>query len=466
MGCREKTVNIDRKPKLAIISTHDELCGIASYSRAIVRQLSPWFDITVFDLDQYLFRHQSKRIAKLADAEIERICQAIQTFDCVNIQLEHGIFGRRKTEAYRRICRVIAAAPVLCVTFHTVFESKGADWKAVRSLLGRFQLGKAWNTAVTSRQEGTLLGKRLYRAIVKAQTSKPVSVIVHTRRDARMMRLVEQIQHVYDHPLAYYTGDEARAYAAQVSSTKFPLLKGLKTGDVLLGCFGFTGSYKGIDTALRALHLLPENYHLAIFGGVHPEGIQRGLSIDPYIQELLDLIHPGRSWLDAVENAEDKNVNLTTSADDLLRLARIPHKSDLSERVHFMGPMTDDEFPHAMMVCDVVLLPYLEVGQSASGPMSMAVNLNRPVVATRTKTFLQFSRYFPGRAELFDIGNHLQLSQIIRAGSYARAQLEAHEERFGALSNIATYCKALFAERFLGRSASPVASTTGEAHAT
>ncbi|MFX1815406.1 hypothetical protein PXJ20_32990, partial [Paraburkholderia sp. A1RI_3L] len=61
-----------------MISTYDELCGIASYARAIVRQLSPWFDITVFDLDQYVFRHRSRRIRKMANLEIERICKELK----------------------------------------------------------------------------------------------------------------------------------------------------------------------------------------------------------------------------------------------------------------------------------------------------------------------------------------------------------------------------------------------------
>ncbi|WEY42446.1 hypothetical protein [Paraburkholderia sp. SUR17] len=436
-----------KKPRLAVISTYDELCGIASYARAMVRQLSPYFEIRVFDLDQYMFRHSSTRVRKMADKEIERICEELRGFDCVNIQLEHGIFGKNKRDSYRRICKLIEAAPSLCITFHTVFEGASVNWKQLWQKLGKFKLKEAWSLAITTRMEHNLLGAGIYHAIRRAQTGKKASVVVHTRRDARMLRVLERLSDVHDHPLAYYSHEEALTYEQESRRAEFPLLKDCGKEVVLLGCFGFTGSYKGIDTALRALQLLPENYHLAIFGGVHPESIQKGVPLDPYLTELLKIIGPGRNWLDDVHGSSGKAINLNASVDELLKLADTPHSRDISRRAHFMGPMTDDDFPRAMMVCDAVLLPYLEVGQSASGPMSMAVNLNRPVIATRTRTFLQFSRYYPGRVALFDIGNYLQLSQIIRSGDFRRRDPNSADDEPGTASNIATYRNALAVER-------------------
>ena len=51
-----------RRESLAIISTSSRLCGIAAYTAALQRQLSDAFDITVFDLDQYLLRSQHPKI--------------------------------------------------------------------------------------------------------------------------------------------------------------------------------------------------------------------------------------------------------------------------------------------------------------------------------------------------------------------------------------------------------------------
>ena len=61
-----------RPLRLAIISTYDEMCGIAGYTRALEQQLRPHAEVTVFDLDQYLLRSPHRRVQRLADEHIER----------------------------------------------------------------------------------------------------------------------------------------------------------------------------------------------------------------------------------------------------------------------------------------------------------------------------------------------------------------------------------------------------------
>src|SRR6266446_6856289 len=109
-----------RKERLAIVSSESRLCGIAAYAAALRRQLSDAFDITVFDLDQYLLRSPHRRVRKLADRHVKEICNAIRHFDVVNLQLEHGTLGRYSRDIFRRFCWLTAAAPRLSVTFHTL----------------------------------------------------------------------------------------------------------------------------------------------------------------------------------------------------------------------------------------------------------------------------------------------------------------------------------------------------------
>jgi hypothetical protein len=80
-----------------------------------------------------------------------------------------------------------------------------------------------------------------------------------------------------------------------------------------------------------------------------------------------------------------------------------------------MGALDDRDFLAGMAICDVVVLPYLEVGQSASGPISQAIELGCRVIASRTHTFLEFARYHPDTVEFFDIGNHLELAERVAA---------------------------------------------------
>jgi hypothetical protein len=52
-----------RKERLAIVTSGGKLCGIAAYAASLRRQLKGAFDVTVFDLDQYLMRSMHRRVA-------------------------------------------------------------------------------------------------------------------------------------------------------------------------------------------------------------------------------------------------------------------------------------------------------------------------------------------------------------------------------------------------------------------
>jgi hypothetical protein len=87
--------------------------------------------------------------------------------------------------------------------------------------------------------------------------------------------------------------------------------------------------------------------------------------------------------------------------------------------LHFLGVHDDEGFMRAMALCDVVVLPYLEVGQSSSGPIAMALDMGCRVLASRTLAFLQFAKYHPDQIEFFDIGNYAELADLIRADTPA-----------------------------------------------
>ena len=59
-----------RRKRLALISSHDDLCGIAAYARCLEKQLNDVFEVTVFDLDQYLLRSTHGRVRKFGDRHI------------------------------------------------------------------------------------------------------------------------------------------------------------------------------------------------------------------------------------------------------------------------------------------------------------------------------------------------------------------------------------------------------------
>jgi glycosyltransferase involved in cell wall biosynthesis len=426
-----------RRERLALISSRSKLCGVAAYTAALDRQLAGLFEVTVFDLDQYMLRNRDRRVRKLADRHIKEICAALADFDAVNLQLEYGMLGLRSADIRRRISWLVDAAPRLSVTFHTLKRPaplpKLDFVKAV--LTGR------WRTAgdiyaECARNKRLSLG--IARHLRRVQRRKPVSIIVHNRRDRRETEQVQGFERVFDHPLAFLSSAEADAVTSQAKRRRFPLLDPLTSDDQLIGVFGFLNDYKGFETVVRALYHLPKTYHLLIFGGIHPNEIAPHRPIHPYLLSLLGTAH-----VDATPSLNAPHSEYP--ADDRAG----PHPRDLSPRVHFMGALDDADFLAGMAICDVVVFPYLEVGQSASGPMSQAVELGRRIIATRTHTFIEFAEYHPDAIEFFEIGNHLELAKrIVARPQYAGRRARP---RYNVETNKAVYLAANSAEPEVSR---------------
>jgi glycosyltransferase involved in cell wall biosynthesis len=401
-----------QRERLAIVSTRNKLCGIAAYTQALERQLADLFDITVFDLDQYLLRNEHPRLRTLGDRHIKEICEDLASYDAVSLQLEFGTLGEASKDIVRRFRWLVSAAPRLSVTFHSLVRPPAfpiADFAKSAAAL-------RWDRAIALQQSYTRdnrLSMGIAKIMRRAQRKKPVSAIVHNRRDLADARHLHGFDRVYDHPLAFLSRGEVEAISAHASRRRFGQLDALPDDTKLIGVFGFLSDYKGFEVVIRALHHLPETHHLLIFGGVHPAEIRARTAIHPYVASLLSDAHVDATLYDHMHGTPTVGLNLDIEN----HLADLfgKHPRDLSSRVHFMGALDDADFLAGMAICDVVVLPYVEVGQSSSGPISQAVELGCRVVASRTHTFLEFARYHPDTVEFFDIGNHLELAERIAA---------------------------------------------------
>lgn len=404
-----------RKERLAIVSSSDRLCGIAAYTEALRRQLEPLFEITVFDLDQYLLRNRQAAIRRLGNAHIRSICAELTRFDAVNIQLEYGTLGETYKDIARRLRWLASAAPRLSVTFHTVISPKPLALAGWAKAVARGEFRTAVD-AVDDYRRHRALSLGVARMLRRQQRHKPLTAITHNRRDALDVKHLYGILNVLDHPLAFLSAAEAEIVRARASRRDFPILDPLPQHAVLTGVFGFLNSYKGFETVIHALQHLPEDHHLLIFGGVHPNEIAAHQPIHPYLSSLFDQAYIGTSLyrqLSRETQFATPQLALTAgrSLDELLG----PHPRDLSRRIHFMGACGGQQFLSGMAMCDAVVLPYLEVGQSASGPISQALELGCRVIASRTRAFLEFAKYHPDAIEFFDIGNHLELAERLRS---------------------------------------------------
>jgi glycosyltransferase involved in cell wall biosynthesis len=412
---RLRAVGGTARPRLAIVSTYNELCGIAAYTRGLERQLADVFDIRVFDLNQYLLRSAHGRVRRFADRHIQEICRELKDFETVNLQLEHGTLGHSAHDIFRRFSSIIRAAPQLSVTFHTMFDAAAFDYPRWLRAIARLNLAEA--VAMRANYNRIhLLSAGIARRLRRAQRFKPVAIIVHTRRDQWHMQYVHGLRNVYDHPLSFLSAGEAAKIRGGASRRRFPILDALPAEAKLVGVFGFIGRYKGFDTVIRALHHLPEDHHLLIFGGIHPNEIKPHQQIDPIVSTLFDAGFVDTSVAERIHAAPATGTpTVSVAVDGSMRDLLIQHPKDLSRRVHFLGATNDADFLAGMATCDTVVFPYLEIGQSSSGPISQALELGCRVIASRTHTFLELGKYHKEMIEYFDIGNHLELAAKIQA---------------------------------------------------
>jgi glycosyltransferase involved in cell wall biosynthesis len=427
-----------RRPTLAIISTFDDLCGIAGYTRSLCLQLESRFQIEVFDLEQFFMRSVDPRVRRLADDMVRRFAERLKDFDAVNIQLEHGTLGDRQIDIIRRFKMLAEAAPALSVTFHTVLQHETVNYFSVIKRLSRLDLQGA-NRLYFGVKHASRVNKEIYGSLRRLATVKPVSVIVHNRRDMRLMRYVHRLPKVYDHPLVFMSPQVARDLKRTTTRASIPMLARLPASSKVIGVFGFLSEYKGFESVIRALHLLPDDYHVAFFGGVHPNEIRRNDKVYSYVSTLLDEAYVNKSVFD---NLKDVSVSMSVSGADASIF--LSHPKDLSRRIHFLGPQTDENFAKGMAVCDLVVLPYIETGQSSSGPLSIAIEMDCRVIAARNHAFLQFARYHPDSVEFFDIGNHLELADRILSAPAFPAQ--GRSRPYNCDTNIDLYVAANTAE--------------------
>src|SRR6266550_5934611 len=212
------------RARLAVVSTYDDLCGIAAYTRSLERQLGDIFDVTVFDLNQFLLRSTHRRVRKFGDKHIQAICREIRHYDTVNLQLEHGTLGRSCSDIFRRFGWLLRSSPQLSVTFHSIMQSDAFDFAECFKEVCRFNFTKA--IAMRARyMRSNRLSAGIASRLRRAQRFKPVSVIVHTRRDLWHMKYVHGMRNVYDHPLSFLGGSGTDEIRRAASPEKFAVLE-------------------------------------------------------------------------------------------------------------------------------------------------------------------------------------------------------------------------------------------------
>ncbi len=131
----------------------------------------------------------------------------------------------------------------------------------------------------------------------------------------------------------------------------------VKSGDVLIGIVGFVAKVKGVDHAVRALSFLPDNYKLAIIGGIHPQSADMG-----YLDYVCDIV--------------------------------VQH--GLQDRVYITGFVPEnDELNRLIRECDICVYPYEQhyYAGVSSAALADAFANHKPVIAYPTAAFQELNTH-------------------------------------------------------------------------
>lgn len=395
------------KEKLAIISSYDDFCGNASYTKALREGLAKHYDVTVISLNVRLLRNESrKRIRQY----VKQVCEQLQLYDCVNIQFEEGLFGSSFSSIKYSFFAIAKACKKLVLTMHRIHgEVKYPNFaflgKSLLKLNPKPFLKACMQAYATNRHVP------LYNSIVKFCKKRQIPIIVHTPRSKEFIQEKFLYQSVFDHPLSFHDQDYIESIMSTYSRKDFCEEYALDINSVYIGIFGFINNYKGHETAIKALLHLPENHKLLIFGAQHPHTIQLGEKIHRYIKDLIQLIS----------------------------------SLGLSHRVEFHRIGNDDEFLRALLRCDYNVLPYIEVNQGGSGIAALSLETCSNALFAQTNAFLELEKYAPNAFKLFSIGNYRELASAIL--SYRKQRftpyLKNYHQKYNLTTNVNLYQKLL-----------------------
>lgn len=322
-------------PRVLHVSTWKTACGIATYCENFVNSLNQMgFDNEVFALHPSEWRDMLP--IDIQQWEKDLLAKAA-TVDLVHFQHEHGLFGyalgqKFACKRYGSILRGLDKLKIPSVTtFHTDLVTK--QTKGLMGRLNQYRKKRLWGKYV-SKYFGPNAGQ--CKAIVHSMRTR--KSFARNGFDANAITVIP-------HPCL-----PPRKITLDPIDAKAEL--GLTPDNKLLSIFGFIGKYKGPEIALDALKKLPENYCLALVGGMHPE------SKDTFLNTLVDAM-----------------------------------PENLKARVRITGWVDRATADLYFAATDVCLAPYRDdVELSGSGAITWALSSGRPVIASKIDAFQTVNR--------------------------------------------------------------------------
>ena len=332
-----------RNLKILHFTPWDTECGIALYARDLIAALEQvGIAGAVFPVDIAAQRHMNTRQIR---GRLAELCEHARQYDVLHIHHDYSFFVnanfkfRWSNANFMWLLRQLDNARVpTVVTFHVELMGMNLWEVGRRRRVGRF-LGDWLRRKSALRLQNWQVPRGLrndpqrFRAVTFSP--RPQATYIAGGMDPSVMRVI---------PLA------APRACREVSELETQAAKerlGYPRDCTLLSLFGFVSAYKGCEWAVRALELLPENYHLALVGGRHRLAPQ-----EPTLNRVLEIWH-GRS----------------------------------PDRLRVTGFVSDEERDLYHVATDVCLSPYTWNELTASAAVTWGLTSGKPVVTSTIPCF-------------------------------------------------------------------------------
>lgn len=386
--------------KLLIVSSYHRHCGIAQYVEhlEVALRAQGQVDIEIAPVPVDLLKLGGRIARAMAKAELDQMLDKVRQADVVSLQLEPGLFGANQLSRWSVIRRILASSRKAIITYHTAPAVLSPVRPTIRGL-------KQYLREIRSEY----VFQKLF-GIVRRNQRKFLHIVQTKREVDRLALLGVASDRVFDMPLSFIGRQEKLVLTKELqrpaTDTRYDV-----ENKILIGFFGFLTPHKGVEIVVKALSILPSQFHLLIVGGTHPDAVRLHEVSQPYISKLAAMLE---------------------ESSDARRIANSP----LTERVTFCGALDNAGFNEVMASCDAIVLPYAEVGQTSSGPAAIALDLGKPLYCTRTACFTELAGYAQGALSLFEIGNHIELAQMIRRNDAGSEVKEGARNRYRDLYNV------------------------------
>jgi glycosyltransferase involved in cell wall biosynthesis len=324
--------------RLLMLSTDGEPCGIADYNSSLGAAFIRLGHLT-----------EIVRIPRFDPAGLAEACEIFRRrlpeFDLGLVQHEWGFFGadfRQSAQCFTRLLKSLRNQTPVALFMHSSFPvlppsrtfsffSKNAKIRAAK---------RAMVSAINRRSRvfthGDMARERLVSYGVQRDRIEAVVFPLTVERDV-----------VKPRPLS-------------------------AEDTVQLAIFGFVSDYKGYETVLNAMRLLPNNVTLVIAGGKHPS-------------------NPGERTLDSIFGF------LHAGAWPRPTMPRLPGKFTAADRdrlryrVRITGYLSQTEIVKILNSTDIALAIYSE-GPPGSAALGQMLSLGRPVIASTITAFREVQR--------------------------------------------------------------------------